>query len=321
MKILITGGLGFIGSNLARRLVNENHDVTIVDSLIPEYGGNYFNIKDIKDKLTINISDLRDQYSISHLLKDKEIIFNLAAQTGHTESMKKPFEDLEINSLAQLKLLENVKDVCPEAVVVYASTRQLYGKPTYLPVDEKHPIRPVDINGINKLSGEYFHLLFNDVYKIKTSVLRLTNTYGPGMRIKDARQIFLGIWIKNILTDQPILVYGDGQQVRDFNYVDDVVDALIRASTTSEAFGQVMNLGSDQIINLESLAKKLIGLYPKSSWEKVPFPEFRKSIDIGDYYSNYKKSEKILSWVPKVNLEEGLKRTINFYEKNIEYYL
>ncbi len=321
MKILITGGLGFIGSNLARRLVNENHDITIVDSLIPEYGGNYFNVEDIKDKLTINISDLRDQYSINHLLKGKEIIFNLAAQTGHTESMNKPFDDLEINSLAQLKLLENVKNICPDAVVVYASTRQLYGKPKYLPVDEKHPIRPVDINGINKLSGEYFHLLFNDVYKIKTSVLRLTNTYGPGMRIKDARQIFLGIWIKNLLTDQPILVYGDGKQVRDFNYVDDVVDALIRASSTSGAYGQVMNLGSDQIVNLESLANQLIDLYPKSSWKKIPFPEFRKSIDIGDYYSNYKKSQKILSWEPKVSLKEGLIRTINFYKKNLGFYL
>ncbi|WP_320664924.1 NAD-dependent epimerase/dehydratase family protein [Prochlorococcus sp. MIT 1223] len=321
MNILITGGLGFIGSNLAKKLIKDNNKITIIDNLIPEYGGNLANVMDIKDEVSININDLRDTNALKQLLKGIDVIYNLAAQTGHTESMLNPINDLNINSKAQLSLLEVVREVCPEAIVVYSSTRQVYGKPDYLPVDEAHKIKAVDINGINKFAGEQFHILYNDVYKIRSTVLRLTNTYGPGMRIKDARQIFLGVWIKSLLTDNPILVYGDGSQIRDFNYVDDVVDALIKASNNKDCFGKVMNLGSDQIINLESLAKKLTSYIPGSNWKKIPFPKERKAIDIGDYYSNYKFASNLLNWQPKVNLDKGLKATIDFYKKNLNYYL
>ena len=216
-KILITGGLGFIGSNLARRLVELDNEVTVVDSLIPEYGGNIRNIEGIRDKITINLSDIRDEFSIKELIKNKDFIFNLAGQTSHLDSMENPFTDLEINAKAQLSILEACRQKNPESRIVFASTRQIYGRPQYLPVDEKHPRHPVDVNGVNKIAGEQYHILYHEVYGIASSVLRLTNTYGPRMRIKDARQTFLGIWIRNLLQGKPIQVFGDGKQRRDYN--------------------------------------------------------------------------------------------------------
>jgi UDP-glucose 4-epimerase len=321
MKILITGGLGFIGSNLARRLVAEGHLVVLVDSLIPQYGGNFFNIHGLEDSLVVNISDLRDPYSIRALLKDVDIVFNLAGQTSHADSMIDPIADLDINSKSQLSLLQAVRDVVPDAVVVFASTRQIYGRPKYLPVDEHHPIRPVDVNGVNKVAGEQFHLLYHDVYGLKTTALRLTNTYGPCMRIKDARQTFLGIWIKNLLTGEPIHVFGDGSQLRDFNYVDDVVDALVKASTNPACYGRAFNLGSREVINLADLAILLSSMREGSSWKKVVFPPDRKAIDIGDYYGDFTLAYDLIGWSPSTALSVGLKKTIAYYAHHLDFYI
>ena len=192
-RVLITGGLGFIGSNLARRLVGDGARVTLIDSLIPEYGGNLFNIHDIRERLSVSITDVRDPHAMAHHVKDQDFLFNLAGQTSHLDSMTDPATDLEINAAAQLSILEACRQHNPRVKLVFASTRQLYGRPQYLPVDEKHPARPVDVNGINKLAGEQYHLLYNDVYGIRACALRLTNTYGPGMRVRDARQTFLGV--------------------------------------------------------------------------------------------------------------------------------
>ena len=321
MKILITGGLGFIGSNLARRLINEGHEVTLIDSLIPQYGGNLANISDFHDRVTVNISDVRDPFATRELLKGVDLVFNLAGQTSHADSMTDPFTDLDINAKAQLSLLEAVRQVAPEAVVVFASTRQIYGRPQYLPVDEAHPIRPVDVNGVNKVAGEQFHLLYNDVYGIRTTALRLTNTYGPGMRVKDARQTFLGIWIRNLLKGDPILVFGDGKQLRDFNYVDDVVDALVRAAATPACYGKAFNFGHSEVIDLASLAQLLTAAEPGGSWQLVPFPPERKAIDIGDYYSNHSLASELLQWQPKVPLSVGLARTLAYYRQHLAAYL
>lgn len=320
MKVLITGGLGFIGSNLARRLVQNGNNVTLLDSLIPEYGGNFVNINDIRDLVRVNISDLRDPFATRELLKGVDVIYNLAGQTSHTDSMSDPFTDLDINAKAQLALLEAVRSVCPDAVIVFASTRQIYGRPHYLPVDEKHPIRPVDINGVNKVAGEQFHLLYHDVYGIRTTALRLTNTYGPGMRVRDSRQTFLGIWIRNLLQGQPILVFGDGNQLRDFNYVDDVVDALMRAAVTPACYGRAFNLGSPDVIDLASLAQMLCDLEKDSTWQLVPFPPERKVIDIGDYYSNYSYATELLGWIPSIPLDVGLQRTVEYYRQHLSAY-
>lgn len=319
-KILITGGLGFIGSNLARTLLSYGAKITLVDSLIPVYGGNIFNIDDIKDKVTVNISDVRDQYAMAHLLKGVDFLFNLAGQTSHLDSMLDPKSDLEINAAAQLAILEVCRKVNPALKIVFASTRQLYGKPEYLPVDESHPIRPVDVNGINKLAGEWYHILYNNVYGIRACALRLTNTYGPGMRVKDARQTFLGIWLRLLIEGKPIKVFGNGLQLRDFNYVDDCINALLLSGASEISNGKVYNLGSSEVIQLKDLAELLIDINGAGSCELIPFPAERKNIDIGDYYSNFDLISSDLGWQPKVGLKLGLENSLKYYRKNCKHY-
>lgn len=319
-KTLITGGLGFIGSNLARALVEQGADVTLVDSLIPQYGGNPFNIEDIRDKVSVNVCDVRDPFAMAYLLKDKDYLFNLAGQTSHMDSMIDPQTDLEINVAAQLSILEVCRKANSGIKIVFASTRQLYGKPDYLPVDEKHPIRPVDVNGINKSAGEWYHLLYNNVYDIRACALRLTNTYGPGMRVKDARQTFLGIWVRLLLEGKPIKVFGDGLQLRDFNYVDDCVEALLLAGANDAANGKVYNLGSTEVVDLKTLAEMMIELGYGGAVEFVPFPPERKAIDIGDYYGNFSLITDELGWRPKIGLREGLQKTLAYYQTHREHY-
>ena len=319
-RILVTGGLGFIGSNLARALVVQGADVTLGDSLIPQYGGNAFNIEDIRDKVTVNVCDVRDPFAMAYLLKDKDFLFNLAGQTSHMDSMTDPQTDLEINAAAQLSILEACRKVNSSIKIVFASTRQLYGKPDYLPVDEKHPIRPVDVNGINKLAGECYHLLYNNVYGIRACALRLTNTYGPGMRVKDARQTFLGIWVRMLLEGKPFKIFGDGLQLRDFNYVDDCVEALLLAGASDVANGKIYNLGSTEVVGLKVLAEMMVDLGYGGAFELIPFPSERKAIDIGDYYSDFSLITKELGWQPKVGLREGLQRTIAYYQAHNRHY-
>jgi len=318
--VLVTGGLGFIGSALARRLVEVGAKVTLIDSLIPEYGGNLFNIHDIRDRVTVDLTDVRDAAAMSSLIKKRQFLFNLAGQTSHLDSMTDPMTDLDINAAAQLRILEACRLHNHGLKIIFASTRQVYGRPKYLPVDEKHPIDPIDVNGINKLAGEWYHLLYNNVYGIRACALRLTNTYGPGMRVKDARQTFLGIWIRQLLEQKPIQVFGSGKQRRDFNFVTDVVDALLRAAASPEANGQVFNLGCPKNISLQELAGLLVELNGTGNYELVPFPDDRKAIDIGDYYADFRKIEKVLGWSPHVALENGLKQTLEFYRANQSHY-
>ncbi len=319
-QVLITGGLGFIGSSLARRLVFAGADVTLIDSLVPEYGGNLFNINDFKDRVRVNISDVRDRHAMAHLLTGKDFLFNLAGQTSHHDSMTDPFTDLDINATSQLAILEACRHHNPGIRLVFASTRQVYGKPTYLPVDEHHPLRPVDINGIHKLAGESYHLLYNDVYGLKAAVLRLTNTYGPGMRVRDARQTFLGVWLRRLLEGAPLEIFGDGAQLRDFNYVDDAVSAFLVAAIDPRAEGQVFNLGGQEHVDLRTLAERLTSLEPGGRFELVPFPAARKAIDIGDYYGNYSKLQSTLGWTPRVTLAEGLAQSVDFYRRHRAHY-
>ncbi len=319
-NILITGGLGFIGSNLARRLAGLGANITLVDSLIPEYGGNLFNINDIQEQVTVNITDVRDPHAMAYLIQGQDYLFNLAGQTSHLDSMTDPKTDLDINAAAQLSILEACRTHNPRIKIVFASTRQLYGKPEYLPVDESHPVKPVDVNGINKLAGEWYHLLYNNVYGIRACALRLTNTYGPGMRVMDARQTFLGIWIRNLIEGKPVLVFGDGMQLRDFNYVDDVVEALLLAALNPGADGEIYNLGSSEQISLKDLAALLVELHGSGSFELVPFPPERKAIDIGDYYSNYDKINRALGWSPCVPVYQGLRKALDYYAHNKRYY-
>ena len=329
-NVLITGGLGFIGSNLALALADEGQPSTLVDSLNPSYGGNLRNLapSTADPSLRINISDVRDQHSLQVLLRGAHVLYNLAGQTSHMDSMADPFTDLDINARAQLSILEVCRQVAPQVRIVLASTRQIYGRPHYLPVDEAHPHQPVDVNGINKLAGEQYHLLYSEVYGIRSTVLRLTNTYGPRMRIKDARQTFLGVWIRNLLQGQPFEVWG-GEQLRDYTYVDDCVSALQLAASSDAAIGEIYNLGGcGEPVSLLETAETLVAAardleIPLAAEPFVvrDYPAERKKIDIGDYYADYSKIRQQLGWEPKVSLREGLKRTLAYYATELEHYL
>jgi len=319
-RVLVTGGLGFIGSNLARRLVRLGAQVTLVDSLIPEYGGNLRNLAGLQGRVHLNISDVRDRHSLPVFVRDQDYLFNLAGQTSHMDSMNDPETDLEINARAQLSILEACRRHNPGIRVVFASTRQLYGRPDSLPVDERHPLRPVDVNGINKLAGENYHLLYHQVHGIRSTVLRLTNTIGPRMRIKDARQTFVGVWIRALLEDAPFEVWG-GEQLRDFTYVDDCVEALLLAAASDEAGGKVFNLGGPPPISLLGLAELLVEVNGGGEFRVRSFPADRKKIDIGDFYADWRLIQDTLGWRPRTSLRAALKRTLAFYRKEREHYL
>jgi len=320
-RTLITGGLGFIGSTLARRLTDLGASVTVVDSLIPEYGGNLFNIQGYEDRIRVNIADIRDEFSMAYLVQGQDYLFNLAGQTSHLDSMQNPFVDLDINCRSQLFILEACRKHNSSIKIVYASTRQIYGRADFLPVHEGHLLHPTDVNGINKMAGEWYHILYNNVYGIRTCALRLTNTYGPRMRVKDARQTFLGIWLRNLIEGRLVEVWGDGLQMRDFNYVDDVTDAILVAALSERSNGQIYNLGSPERISLKELAALAIRVHGKGEYEIVPFPEDRKPIDIGDYYADFGKVQAALNWNPRINLEEGLSETLQYYYRFIDKYL
>jgi UDP-glucose 4-epimerase len=319
-KVLVTGGLGFIGSNLCRSLADLGARVLAVDSLLPDYGGNLFNLAGYEDRVQVNIADVRG-HGMGYLVRGQEVLFNLAGQVSHIDSMTDPFTDLEINCRSQLWILEALRQNNPEARVVYAGTRQVYGKPVRLPVDESHPLNPTDVNGINKISGELYHLVYHSVYGIRACSLRLTNTYGPRQLIRHSRQGFIAWFIRKAVLGEEIQIYGDGSQKRDFDYVDDVVDAFLRAGASDQAPGQVFNLGGETAISLVDLARMLIGIAGAGSYTLVPFPEERKRIDIGDFQADPTKIREALGWQPRVGLREGLERTVDYYRQHKERYL
>lgn len=320
-SVLITGGLGFIGSTVARRMVDYGAKVTVLDSLIPSYGGSLRNIHGIEDRVHVNIADVRDEHSMKWLVQRQDYLFNLAGQTSHLDSMNDPYTDLDINCKAQLSILEACRRHNPKIRVVFASTRQLYGAPERLPVDETHPLRPIDVNGINKLAGENYHLVYHAVYGVRSAVLRLTNTYGPRMRVKDARQTFLGIWIKRVVEGKPFEVFGDGLQLRDFNYVEDCVDALLLAASNDKAYGRTYNLGcAEEKISLADLAALLVKVAGGGEYKIVPFPPERKAIDIGDFYADSSRIRAELGWQPRTSLADGLARSVEFYRRERDQY-
>jgi UDP-glucose 4-epimerase len=319
-QVLVTGALGFIGSNLCRTLADLGARVLAVDSLLPDYGGNLFNLDGYEDKVRINIADVRG-HGMGYLVKGQDVLFNLAGQVSHIDSMTDPFTDLEINCRSQLSILEALRQHNPEAKIVYAGTRQIYGRPQRLPVDEQHLLNPTDVNGINKISGEMYHLVYHSVYGIRASSLRLTNTYGPRQLIRHARQGFIGWFMRQVVLREEIQIFGDGLQRRDFDYVDDTVDAFLRAGAMDAADGQVFNLGGEVAMSLLELTQLMIELAGGGSYRLIPFPPERKRIDIGDFHADTTKIRNVLGWSPQVGLRDGLTRTIEYYQRNREHYL
>ncbi len=319
-RVMITGGLGFIGSNLARQLVDLGADVLIVDALLPDYGGNLFNIEDIAGRVKVNIADVRMQSTIGVLARGQDVIFNLAGQVSHIDSMRDPYTDLEINCRAQLSILEACRMNNPRVRVVYAGTRQVYGRPDYLPVDERHLVRPADINGVNKAAGEYYHLLYNNVFDVRACSLRLTNVYGPRQLIRHNRQGFIGWFIRLAIEGREIEIFGDGSQMRDFVYVDDAADAFLRAGASDACDGDVFNVGGVQPISHSDLVALLIETAGSGRVRHVEWPADKKRIDIGSFYSDSTKFQERVGWMPQVDLREGLTRTLAYFRAHMPHY-
>lgn len=318
-KVLITGGLGFIGSNLAIRLADVGAKVEIIDALIPEYGGNMFNVRSVKDRLRIVKGDIRDTTLVDKLVEEKDIIFNLAGTLSHVDSMSDPMTDLDINCRAQLSLLESVRRYNPKTRIIFAGTRNQYGKAKYTPVDENHPQEPTDINGINSIAAEKYHLMYTSVYGIQTISLRMTNTFGPRHQMKHSRQGVLNWFIRQILDGETVKLFGDGTQVRDVNYVDDVVEALFLVAASEEGWGEAYNLGGTPV-SLVDFVKEVIKEVGKGNYILQPFPKDRENIEIGDYIASYKKITKTYGWKPRVSLRDGIRKTVEYYRKNKKYY-
>jgi UDP-glucose 4-epimerase len=320
-RVMVTGGLGFIGSNLARQLVTLGAEVLLVDSLIPDYGGNLFNLDGIADRVQVNIADVRQQSTMNYLVQDRDVIFNLAGQVSHIDSIRDPYADLEINCRGQLTILEACRHNNPGVKVVYAGTRQIYGHPDSLPVDESHLVRPTDVNGINKAAGEYYHLVYNAVFKVRACSLRLTNVYGPRQLIRHSRQGFIGWFIRLAIEGGTIQIYGDGSQLRDFVYVDDAADAFLRAGASDACNGQAFNVGGTSPLSHRDLAALLVRIAGSGRVEYVDWPPEKKAIDIGDFYADSSKFAGVTGWTPTVPLEEGLTRTVAFYRDHFERYV
>jgi UDP-glucose 4-epimerase len=314
-RVLVTGGIGFIGSNLAIRLAGLGADVLLVDSMLPAYGADLRNIEPVRDRVRVNFSDVRDSHSLRYLVRNEDLIFSLAGQVSHSDSMKDPLTDLEINCRSQLSLLECCRRGNPDVKIVFASTRQIYGRPRYLPVDEEHPLVPVDVNGINKLAGEMYYALYRAVHGIPTVSLRLTNTYGPRMDLRSDKKGFAGIFLRKALRGEKIQIYGSGEQRRDFNYVDDVVDALLLAGRDDSVVGQAFNLGHPRSYSLSEFVS-VLKRFAEFEVEMVPFPPEAQAIDIGDYYGDFGKFREATGWSPAVDLEAGLERTVEFYRRH-----
>jgi UDP-glucose 4-epimerase len=320
-RVLVTGGLGFIGSNLSRELVTLGARVTIVDALIPDYGGNRFNIEGIEERVRLDVSDVRDGDAVRGLVRGQDVIFNLAGQVSHIDSMRDPHTDLEINCRAQLSLLEACRAHNPGVKVVFAGTRQVYGRPSSLPVTEDHLVRPTDVNGINKAAGEYYHLVYNNVFGLRACSLRLTNVYGPRQLIKHSRQGFIGWFIRLALEGEEIQVFGDGSQMRDFVYVEDAADAFLRAGASEACNGHVFNVGGSEPISHRDLVSLLIDVAGAGTVRYVPWPAEKKAIDIGSFYADSSRFRAAVGWEPRVSLRSGFAKTLAYYRAHLREYL
>ena len=320
VSVLVTGGVGFIGSNLVQRLVREGAEVYIIDAMYPDMGANEVNLLGTEERIKLYRTSMADQAVLDSLPTFK-YIFNIAGQVSHQDSMQDPLFDLKVNGHDQLAFLEWVRKKQANALLIYTSTRQIYGVPQYVPVDEKHPIQPPDINGVHKLATEQYYQLYSRVYGLKAVSLRLTNTYGPRQLIRHARQGFIAWFIRQALLDGKIELYGGGAQLRDFNFVDDVVDALILAATSPGCQGEVYNLSgevaslADVAVMLKQIAQSAVDIVP------IPFPEERKKIDIGSFYGTSDKFYQATGWQPRTSLRSGLRQTIEFFRSHGAHYL
>ncbi|WP_421121244.1 NAD-dependent epimerase/dehydratase family protein [Aquihabitans daechungensis] len=319
--VLVTGGLGFVGSHLAERLVGLGAVVTIIDASVPGLGANPFNVASFASQAEVVAADLRNRDAITPAVRGQECIFNLAGQISHIDSMTDPRSDLALNCDAHLSLLEAVRETAPEATIVLGSTRQVYGRAERLPVDESHPVRPIDINGVHMHASEQYHLLHGRALGAPCVVLRFTNTYGPRQLMRHQRQGFIPVFVRNAIEDRPIQLYGGGRQIRDATHVDDVVDALLLAGAGAGSVSEhVFNLGGLEPFALRDLATLLVGITGRGEVVEVDWPADLRSIDIGDFTSDWSRIQDQLGWEPRRDLEDGIAEMVKFYVDHGHHY-
>lgn len=317
-NVLVVGGLGFIGSNLVHNLIKFGSNVVIADCLLPGHGGNLHNISGLEKLVEVHFTDIRDELGIKQLVKNKDIVFNIAAHSSHLDSVSNPLYDLDINCRGSLNLLEAVRESGNNSKVVYVGTRAQYGK-TNGKVDENHPMNPLEFYAAHKMLAERYHLIYHDLFGMRVTCLRVNNTYGPRSQMKHSRFGVLNWFIRQAMEGEEIVIYGDGSQIRDYNYISDVVDALMLAGIEDGMNGQVYNLGSEDPRTFLELVKMIIDRVGKGSYKHVDFPDSRKKIDVGDFIADISKI-KSFGWSPKISYEQGLDMTIDFYKSNKEYY-
>lgn len=315
-RILVTGGLGFIGSNLSARLVALGAKVTIVDNMIPRLGGNLFNVKEVVDDIHINFSDVRDSHSMDYLVKGQDVIFHLAGQVNHVDSIRNPIQDLDINCRGTLVLLESCRKHNREVKIIFAGTRGEYGSSVTLPVAEDHPTNPKGIYAVTNLTAEKMVLVYHDVHNISGTCLRITNTFGPRHQMSHDEYGVLNWFIRKAIDDELIPVFGDGLILRDFLYVDDLVDCFLKVATCVHAFGEVFNVGTGIPTHFIELAKMIIEIAGSGKMALTEFTKERKEVEPGDYYTDISKINRLVRWKPETSLKEGLRKTIDFYRKH-----
>jgi nucleoside-diphosphate-sugar epimerase len=317
-RVLVTGGAGFLGANLCHALAARGAKVTALDGFLFGGGANPANLEGAVVELVR--ADIRE-VDLRPLCEGVDVIFNLAAQTSHMGGQKDPLADIAVNAVAQVRLIQAAREAAPEAVVVHASTRQFYGKPLRLPVDEGHPVNPPDANGVSKFAGEQYWMIEHRTMGRPVVSLRLTNCYGPRLRIRDARQTFLGIWIRCVLEARPFEVWG-GNQLRDMTYVDDVTDAFLRAAETPGCHGNVYNIGGPppaSLLQIAGIMQAIAGDDAKFTTRE--FPADRKAIDIGSYHADDSAFRAATGWTASVSLEEGIRRSLDWYRTRLPAYL
>ena len=319
-RVLVTGGLGFIGSNLALELVRLGARVMIVDSMIPGYGGNLFNIEPAAKEIEVNFCDILDVNAINHVVRGQDFIFHLAGQVDHVLSLSDPFPDIDLNIKGTAVLMEACKRFNPGVRFVKAGTRGQYGEATSLPVREDAPTNPKGIYEISNLTAEKIIQVYNDVHGIHSVPLRLTNTYGPRAQMAHSRYGVANWFVRLAIERTPIKVFGNGLIRRDFLYVDDCVEALLMCAVTDRARGQVMNVGVDQPSTFLELAKILVEICPGACWEYAEFSPERLAQEPGDFYSDITKIRGLVGWSPKTPLRDGLRKTVDYYLKYREHY-
>jgi UDP-glucose 4-epimerase len=319
--VMVTGGMGFIGSNLVRRLIALGAEVHVVDSMIDGSGANRFNLPDVEDRFRVHTFDIGNAGALRPLLASCDLVFNLAAQINHLQSVSDPARDLALNAESHLRFLEACRVSGGRMKVVFTSTRQVYGAQEQLPVNERATPQPCDINGVHKLCAEWYHLLYHRLHGVRTTVLRLSNVYGPRMPIRlDASTPLMGRFVCKVLEGERLDVFGDGSQVRDVLEVEDAVDGLIAAARTPAADGEIINLSGTEVTTVGQIAQMVIDAAGAGSLRLLPFPSARQAIDIGSIYLDCTKASRLLDWRPRVSLRDGLARSIAFYRENRSHY-